>query len=372
MAQAADRPDRAGRPVDNTWASRLQQAWSGRGALARLLWPLAMLMRLVVATRRFLYRRRLLRSERLPVPVVVVGNLIVGGAGKTPTVMAVASLLQAQGHRPAIVSRGYGRSSTAPLLVTAATPASLSGDEPLLLHLRTGLPVCVGRDRVAASRVLLNRHPDTTILISDDGLQHLALARDLQILVFDERGTGNGWLLPAGPLREPLPSRADTHNGVPTLVVYNASEATTKLPGSLTRSRLAGAVGLASWWRGEVASTAAVAALRGRRILAIAGVARPQRFFSMLRSTGIDIAEQALPDHFDFKTLPWPDDTTELLMTEKDAIKIDPIRLANCSAWVLPLDLQLDVVVADALRRLLPFPAPPASTTDERNGHSIA
>ncbi len=371
MAQAADTAQRVRRPADD-WASRLQRAWTGRGALARLLWPLALMMRMLVGIRRSMYRHRLLRSERLRVPVVVVGNLIVGGAGKTPTVMALARLLHAQGHRPAIVSRGYGGMATAPLIVSSTTPASTSGDEPLLLHLRTGLPVCVGQDRVAAARVVLDRYPETTVLISDDGLQHLALARDLQVLVFDERGIGNGWLLPAGPLREPLPARDKALNGVPSIVVYNAPAATTTMPGSLSRSRLTGAVELAAWWRGESGSPAALTALRGRRLLAIAGVARPQRFFSMLRSAGLDITEQSLPDHFDFRSLPWPAETSELLMTEKDAIKIEPSRLPNCTAWVLPLDLQLDPTVADTLRQLLPFPAPSASPTDAPHGHSIA
>ena len=371
MAQAAEPPAQAGGPAD-VWGRRLQRAWTGRRGLARWLWPLSLILRGLVGTRRLLYRHRLLRSQRVRVPVVVIGNLIVGGAGKTPTVMAVCSILQAQGHRPAIVSRGYGRTSTAALLVTKATPASLSGDEPLLLHVRTGLPVCVGRDRVVAARTLLDRHPDTTVIISDDGLQHLALARDLQLVVFDERGIGNGWLLPAGPLREPLPAGDRALNGVPTWVVYNACKATTDMPGSLASSRLAGAVELAAWWRGETGAGDALGALRGRRILAMAGVARPQRFFSMLRSAGIDITEHALPDHYDFTTLPWPSDTSELLMTEKDAIKIDPRRLAGCTAGVVPLDLQLDAALADALRQLLPVPAPRMSTTDDRNGHSIA
>ncbi|MEO8280078.1 MAG: tetraacyldisaccharide 4'-kinase, partial [Ideonella sp.] len=174
MARAAEQPAPAGGPAGH-WANRLQQAWSGRNALARLLWPLSQLMRCLVGTRRLMYRLGLLRSQRLPVPVVVVGNLIVGGAGKTPVVMAMAALLQAQGHCPGIVSRGYAGAASAPLLVTAATPAALAGDEPLLLHLRTGMPVCVGRDRVAAARALLDRHPQTAIIISDDGLQHLAL-----------------------------------------------------------------------------------------------------------------------------------------------------------------------------------------------------
>lgn len=335
-------------------------------------------MAALVAIRRTLYRRGLLRRQRLPVPVVVVGNLIVGGAGKTPTVLAVARLLSSFGHRPGIVSRGYGGVADATLLVDIDTPPSLAGDEPLLLRLRSGLPVCVGRDRVAAARQLLARHPHTTVVISDDGLQHLALERDVQIVVFDERGAGNGWLLPAGPLREPLSTLAPDLPGVTTLVAYNAAAPSTRCPGSLLHRRLQAAVPLAAWRAGEPTAAAAASpldALRGRPIRAIAGVARPQRFFTMLREAGVDIVEQPLPDHFDFATLPWPADTAELLMTEKDAIKLEPERLPGCQAWVVPLDLQLDAALADALRRLLPLPARPVpgpSPLDDRHGHSTA
>ncbi len=167
------------------------------------------------------------------------------------------------------------------------------GDEPLLLHLRCGLPVAVGANRVAAALAVLQANPQSTVIISDDGLQHLALARDVQLLVFDERGAGNGWLLPAGPLREPLPAKGTQPNGVATLVVYNAARQTTPLAGSLARSRLSGAVELSAWWRGEPASVAQLSALRGRPVIAMAGVARPQRFFSMLRAAGIEVGRAA-------------------------------------------------------------------------------
>ncbi|HEY0821870.1 MAG TPA: tetraacyldisaccharide 4'-kinase, partial [Rhizobacter sp.] len=188
-----------------TAASRLQQAWLRRGVTAWLLWPLSWLYRGLLALRRAGYRSGFLRTHRLPVPVLVVGNLIVGGAGKTPTTMALVELLRAHGHRPGLLSRGYGRSSDIPQLVTRHTAARDAGDEPLLMHLRTGAPTAVGADRAAAGRLLLREHPELTVLVCDDGLQHWRLARDAQIIVFDERGGGNGWLLPAGPLREPVP-----------------------------------------------------------------------------------------------------------------------------------------------------------------------
>ncbi len=343
-----------------------------RAGLARLLWPLSQLMRVLVSLRRGLYRAGVLRSGRVPVPVLVVGNLVAGGAGKTPIVLAVVASLRAQGHRPAIVSRGYGRSDDQAMAVTPQSPANLAGDEPLLLRLRSGVPVWVGRDRLQTARALLRAHPDTSVIVCDDGLQHLALARDLQLLVFDERGTGNGWLLPAGPLREPLPAPGKTPNGVRTLVVYNAPRPTTRLPGSCVAARLRGAVELAAWWRGEPAERMALESLRGRRLLAAAGMARPQRFFAMLREAGLDIDELPLPDHFAFTTLPWPSGTTDLLLTEKDAVKLDPGRLGSCRAWVVPLDLELDQTLVDQIRQALPASVAQPTHDNDRDGHSIA
>ncbi|WP_418321484.1 tetraacyldisaccharide 4'-kinase [Piscinibacter sakaiensis] len=344
-----------------------------RGPLACLLWPLSLLMRLIVATRRAAYRFGLLRSGRLPVPVLVVGNLIVGGAGKTPVVIAVVELLRAAGHRPAIVSRGYGRGDDSPLAVAPQSMAADAGDEPLLLRLRCQVPVWVGRDRQATARALLEQHPHTSVIVCDDGLQHLALQRDLQLVVFDERGAGNGWLLPAGPLREPLPADVSRLNGVATLVVYNAAKPTTRLPGSRVDAGLRGAVALAAWWRGEAASPAILDGLRGRPLLAAAGTARPQRFFAMLRAAGLQINELPLPDHFGFSTLPWPEGTTDVLLTEKDAVKVDPHRLGDCRAWVVPLDLQLEPELADQIRQALPPGATAANQDDpDHDGHTTA
>lgn len=351
-------------------AARLQQAWTNRGVLATALWPLSLLLRLLVALRRLGYSLGLWRTRRLPVPVVVVGNLVAGGAGKTPTVLAVVALLQAQGHRPGIVSRGHGRAGDGVCEVRPDGHAGTTGDEPLLLRRRSGVPVWVGRDRVAAGAALLARHPDTTVLVSDDGLQHLALARDLQVVVFDERGAGNGWLLPAGPLREPLPAAVDRFTGgVASVVVYNAPRPTTALPGTLARTRLAGAVPLAAWHHGGPVQP--LDQLPRRRWLAVAGTARPQRFFAMLRGAGIEFTECPLSDHHPYATLPWPPETAAVLTTEKDAVKLDPARLGATEAWVLPLDLALDPAVADALRRAVPppFPTAPPSPTD---GHPTA
>lgn len=332
------------------WSQGLQRAWLSRGSIPCLLLPLSWLFGAFSALRAGLYRRGWRTMHKLPVPVVVVGNLIVGGAGKTPTVIAIASLLHRHGFRPGIVSRGYGRTGHGTLEVEPGTPASECGDEPLVLRRRTGVPVVVGRDRVAAGLALLQAHSEVDILLSDDGLQHLRLARDAQVLVFDERGAGNGWLLPAGPLRDPLPPAVPPRS----LVLYNATGATTVLPGSLAQRSLGGAVALAAWRAGEPPTLAALDALRGRPLLALAGLAQPRRFFDMLRQHDLEFDTLPLPDHFGFAALPWPPGTTDVVLTEKDAVKLDPARLGSTRVWVAALDFVLPAAFESALLSLLP------------------
>ena len=341
-------------PSSSGWALRLQSAWLSRGALAWSLRPLSWLFGAVTSLRRALYRVGALQTHSVRAPVVVVGNLIAGGAGKTPVVMALVDALRRHGYTPGIVSRGYGREGDGLVDVQRGMAASECGDEPLLMHLRTHAPLVVGRDRVAAARSLLQRHPSVDVVVSDDGLQHLRLARDAQVLVFDERGVGNGWLLPAGPLREALP-RVTPQRSV---VVYNASAASTPLPGLLAQRRLGGVLELDAWWRGEPASLATLAALRGRPIIAAAGLARPERFFAMLRDQGLQIRTLALPDHHGYVSLPWPADTPEVIVTEKDAIKLDPARIGSTRVWVAPLDFALDAAFDAAVLPLLSPPGP--------------
>ena len=338
----------------------LQRAWLARGSMAWALLPLAALYGAVVALRRALYRWGWCRAQTLPVPVIVVGNLIVGGAGKTPTVMAIVRLLRRHGQVPGIISRGHGRRSQRRrdktcLEVSADTPASDCGDEPKLLRLRSGAPVVVGRDRVAAGRLLLARHPEVNVIVADDGLQHLGLARTAQVLVFDERGVGNGWLLPAGPLREPFARSVPMRS----VVLYNAPAATTDWPGSVAQGALAGIVPLAAWWQGQAAAMPALVALRGRPLLAAAGVARPRRFFGMLREAGLSITPMPLPDHHDYKTLPWPPTTADVVLTEKDAVKIDLQRIGSTRVWVATLDFAPPPAFDAALLALLPGLAEP-------------
>jgi len=294
------------------------------------------------------------------VPVLVVGNLVAGGAGKTPAVIALVGLLRRQGWTPGVVSRGHGRQGGAVRAVTRGSRAAEVGDEPLLIRLRTGAPVVVGADRAAAARTLCAAHPAVDILVADDGLQHHRLKRDMALLVFDERGAGNGLRLPAGPLRQALPSRVPADS----LVLYSAGRPSTALPGLTGVRRLTAVLPLDAWWQGQTADTAAEAdagwsALRGRRLLAAAGLARPEPFFLMLEARGLQIDRLPLADHHRFSPLPWPAGTSDVIVTEKDAVKLPPGSVGTTRVWVAGLDFQPEPAFDAALRRLCaPFRPP--------------
>jgi tetraacyldisaccharide 4'-kinase len=202
------------------------------------------------------------------------------------------------------------------------------------------VPVWVGRQRARAGLALLGAHPEVDVLVCDDGLQHLALARDIEVIVFDERGGGNGWLLPAGPLREPV----DLPSITPAVVLYNAERPSTALPGHLLTRKLAGAVDLAAWWAGRPADLAALHGLREHDTLICAGVGQPARFAAMLQAQGLTrTCILPMDDHFDYAELPWPIGTADVLVTEKDAVKLNPQRVAAerpfSRVWVVPLEL---------------------------------
>jgi tetraacyldisaccharide 4'-kinase len=325
------------------WAGRIEAGlgrlwWQPRpSALAQCLRPLAWCFGAVSALRRAGFSFGLLRAQATPVPVLVVGNLVAGGAGKTPTVIALVQALRAAGWSPGVISRGHGRTAAHLLEVTPRSTAQAVGDEPLLIRLRCGVPVFVARRRIDAAQALCAAHPQVDVLLADDGLQHLQLQRQAQVIVIDERGIGNGLLLPAGPLRQRLPKRAPPH----TQVLYNASRPTTALAGSVVQRVLAGAVLLGDWWDGQAASVATLHALRGRPLLAAAGIASPQRFFDMLRDEGLVFQELPLPDHHNFNTLPWRADTPHVLVTEKDAVKLPPQLTSATRVWVVTLDFHL-------------------------------
>jgi tetraacyldisaccharide 4'-kinase len=280
------------------------------------------------------------------VPVLVVGNIFIGGTGKTPLTIWLAETLRAAGFHPGIISRGHGAAGSAPRAVTADALAGEVGDEPLLIARRTGCPVMVGRDRPAAGRALLAAHPRVDVIISDDGLQHYALQRDVEIVLFDGRGAGNGWLLPAGPLREPVSRRRDfTVVNTPLLTPQLAA----RVGGKPFRMQLAGTVAEPMTARGE---RRPLASLAGQRIIAAAGIGNPGRFFAMLRDQGLDFAELPLPDHHDFLDQPFARvDADIILITEKDAVKCGQIEnLKNDPRlWVVPVTAQLDGALAEQI-----------------------
>ena len=313
----------------------LQRAWLHRGPLAWLLLPLSLVYGALGALHRALYTGGVLRRERLQVPVVVVGNVIAGGAGKTPVVLAIVDHLRQRGLHAGIVSRGYGRSGDDCKEVHTQDEPGLSGDEPLLLRRRSGAPVFVARRRADAGRALLRAYPRTQVIVSDDGLQHHALKRDIEVCVFDGRGIGNGWLLPAGPLRESWPRPVDlvlTHGGA-------------SVPGYAMQRALA-----ATAMRAD-GSEALLTQLRGLQLHAVAGIANPQSFFAMLRDAGLTLAStEALPDHHDFAgdAGRWQDGV--LVCTEKDAVKLWRLRP---DAWAVPLELRIDEAFWRSFDRLL-------------------
>ena len=322
--------------------------------LAWLLWPLSMLYLLLWLA----YRRTRPLAMALPVPVLVVGNHVVGGAGKTPTVIAIVQALQRAGHRPGVISRGHGRSGLGVQAVHAVQlddNATIAGDEPLLVRRRCGVPVWVGRRRADAGRALCAAHPEVDVLVSDDGLQHAPLVRCAELVVFDERGAGNGLLLPAGPLREPLPQTVPRWRRV----LYTAGVNSTALPGALALRSIASALPLAAWQAGDASAGVPLSVLQGRPLVAVAGIAAPDKFFGMLRAAGLTIDAQSLPDHHAYdgaSALPWPDDTPDVITTEKDAVKLDPQRMGSTRVWVVPLDLSLPQTLSDDMLALL-FPS---------------
>jgi len=317
----------------------LQQSWQRRSMLACILLPLAGLFRLLVAVRRALYRTGCLRVEHLPVPVVVVGNITVGGSGKTPLTLWLAQQLQQRGRRPGIVSRGHGGADqSGPVCeVRADSDASQVGDEPLLLKRRSGLPLFVGRDRVAAARALLAAYPECDLILSDDGLQHYRLGRTVEIAVLDARGLMNGWPLPAGPLREP----AARLRRVAALVLNGAAVAPVEVMPTF-QMRL---VGASFYALHEPARTCNAAALANLRLAAVAGIGVPQRFFEHLTGLGLKFSTHAFADHHvytvaDLAAIP----ADALLMTEKDAVK--STGLTQRPVWVLPVSAQVEAAAS--------------------------
>ncbi len=305
----------------------LPQLWLRRSLGSRLLLPVSWLYGALVGLRRWAYRRGWLGSGHPGVPVIVVGNVVAGGAGKTPTTIALVQHLQTRGLRVGIVSRGHGRTDAQVRAVENDSLADQVGDEPLLMRRRTGAPVWVGASRLEAARQLCQAHPEVQLLVCDDGLQHLGLQRDLEICVMDERGAGNGWLLPAGPLREPWPRPVD-------LLLYT--------DGQPRADAFAARRTLASQAVNGAGQTRSLQDLRAAGpVDAVAGLARPQAFFAMLQAQGLTLADTyPLPDHDRFGGWTPTRSGRPLLCTEKDAAKL---WARQPEAWAVPLQLEPDV-----------------------------
>lgn len=316
----------ANSPITGLWRHRLSgvliRSWTHGGALTGLLWPISLVFRALVLFRRNLFQWGILKVRKTHAIVIVVGNVIAGGAGKTPTVISIVRHLKAQGHCVGIISRGYGRKD---ITCREVKPHSLPqdvGDEPVLMYRATQVPVFVGRNRYEAAEALLANHPNTNIIVCDDGLQHYGLYRDLEVCVFDDRGCGNGHLLPAGPLRESWPRKPLSQAGQrddrlltlhtgnkPAFMGYHA---TRHLADHAVRND------------GSIVPIGGLGAPPNKPIAAVAGIAQPDTFFAMLESLGLALAKtQPLPDHYSFDSITRSTyKGYQVICTEKDAQKL--------------------------------------------------
>ena len=313
--------------------------WSRRGAIAWLLWPASLVFGMLVICRKILFYLKIFKSKHAGIPVVIVGNITAGGSGKTPLVLWIAQLLQSKGRKPGIVLRGYGGEAAQPREATIASDPAEVGDEAIVLARRSGCPVWVAPERLRACEALRAQHPECDVLLLDDGLQHYALARDIEICVVDARGFGNGFLLPAGPLREPR-SRL---RKVDAVVAHGTDE----VEGYGMRLEGQELVALANATDVRPAKSFA-----GQTLHAVAGIGDPARFFGHLQLLGLEIAPHAFPDHHRFaaKDLEFGD-ARPVVMTEKDAVKCK--RFAKPSHWVLPVRAVLEPAFGDWLLKRL-------------------
>lgn len=308
----------------------LEKFWYRFSPLHLLLIPMSWVFAALVAVRRGLYRCGVLSGVKLAVPVIIVGNLTVGGSGKTPLTLWLAQQLIARGWRPGIISRGFGGSATHPVLVRSDSDASLVGDEPLLMARRGLCPVWIGRDRPAAAQALLHAHPECDVLLSDDGLQHYRLQREVEIVLVDGvRRFGNGLLLPAGPLREAASRLVSSDAVVVNGGTAQAGEYAMTLHGEQFYNLL------------DPTRTASVANFHGQALHAVAGIGHPARFFAHLADLGLRVTPHAFPDHHRYTASDLAFEAADaVLMTEKDAVKCAALGHEKC--WVLRVEAQLD------------------------------
>ncbi|MEW5056438.1 tetraacyldisaccharide 4'-kinase [Cycloclasticus sp. 46_83_sub15_T18] len=298
--------------------------WYGKRVVALLFVPLSWLFAVVIKLRVYLYKKGYLKSTRLSVPVIIVGNITVGGTGKTPLVIWLAELLKKAGYSPGVISRGYGGiASSWPQQVRADSDARVVGDEAKILAARTNCPVAVGPVRADSAQALIDHH-GCNIIISDDGLQHYALQRDIEIVLVDgERRQGNGYLLPAGPLREPV-SRLQTAD----LIVCNGLANNNEFPLRVEGDRAVNIL--------DASKSRALSEFSQQSCHALAGLGNPSRFFAHLKKFGLRFDSNIFPDHYKYsqQDISFDDDKT-VLMTEKDAVKCSTI--ASDKHWYVPI-----------------------------------
>ncbi len=314
------------------------RAWKNKNAFFYLvLIPVSWLFTAITAVRRKVYQAGLLRSYKLSVPVIVVGNINMGGSGKTPVVIWLVEQLRKNGYNPGVISRGYGVNHTKPMQVHSNSEATQVGDEPLLITHRTACPVWVGKQRVDVGRALLNAHPSCDVIISDDGLQHYRLSRYIEIAVVDAETTNAQYLLPAGPLREPL-----WRLGSVDAIVFHGDNVSKKIKDKFSEN------GFEMQLRGQTfynllnpKLTVTTDYFNGKLVKAIAGIGKPERFFNTLADLGLNVEGICFDDHHNFTLQDLADIKAEaVVMTEKDAVKCQPFAQAHC--WVLPVDANIE------------------------------
>lgn len=313
----------------------IQNAWRRKDAIFYVvLVPLSWLFVLITALRRKLYQFNILKSYALPVPVIIVGNINVGGSGKTPVVIWLVEQLKKNGYKPAVISRGYGGSVSLPTSVDANSQANVVGDEPVLIASRAQCPVWVGAGRVHVANELLKAYPECDVVISDDGLQHYRLKRDIEIAVVDaDSSKNNARPLPAGPLREPL-ERLNTVDAV----IYNGQKSAHESVDSAYQMQL---VGQQFYNLADSNMTATASDFKQKSVKALAGIGKPERFFEHLRKLGLTFASVSFDDHYAFTAQDLAKiDCDVLIMTEKDAVKCKPF--AQPHHWVLPVEAEID------------------------------
>ena len=369
--------------TQNTQHLQAPAFWEKRGLKALLLWPISLVFSWLTNFRKVLYDLGLLKSNSIPVPLVIVGNIRVGGTGKTPTVLAIAKSLHHHGFKPGIISRGYQSNSSnaksAPEEVTSESSPIEHGDEPCYMAQQLAdqqTPIMVHSNRVKAAKALLIKHPEVNVIISDDGLQHYKLkrwparegGRDIELVIRDARGEGNQWLMPAGPLRENADRERDF-----TLNIGSTETAKTKATPLYFQDAPSFVLPVKTDQLYQLSRPSHRMVLTDitqllnpdeateKQLLAAAGLGNPKKFFDLLKSKGLKFQEMALPDHFDFTTNPFKENTAKvILITEKDAVKCKQLNdyKDDERIWVLPITVDLPNDFVAQMLEILKRPKP--------------